>query len=261
MGFFSHIFKKAKKFALPAIGALIAPGIGAGLGSALSAGTLASIGGAVGSGLSSYTTNHNPLGALLSAGGSFAGGQLGSSLFPGTVGGTFSGAGNVGPSFINPGVGSVIGQSASNAIGAQLANTSIGSLIGSNLGSDLGESFAGNSAEGSKLPAAPAGPAPFQPKQEAEQDLPAGLTGFASLTPEQRSTNLATQGTYGGGLGPQEQEYYVNQAQRRLVDPAGKVGDPSSVFKPIELSYLKRLGLGGTSGLNLAELISQWNPA
>lgn len=244
MGFFSKIFKKVKPFALPAIGALIAGPAGLGL-------TSSAVGAALGSGISSYTSQHDPLAALLSAGGSLVGSSIGSSLLPQTVGSA---------AFSNL-PGGALSNFAQNSIPSALANASIGSLIGSNIGSSAGASFAGNSMKEKPQIAAPAGPKPFVPKQDAEQDLPPSLAGFGALSPMQRSTNLANQGVYGGGNGPEEQAYYVNQAQRRLVDPAGKVAD-QSIFNPIEQSYLQRLGLGGaSSGMNLAELISKWKPA
>lgn len=240
MGFFS----KVKKFALPAIGALIAGPAGLGLSIGAAGGA------AIGSGIASYTSNHDPLAALLSAGGSYVGSQIGGNLLPETVGNVV---------FDNLPAGE-ISNYAMNSLPSSIANASIGSIIGSSVGSDLASNAV---ADNTPKPQTPSGPDPFVAKQQAEKQLPNNLaSSLGSLTPQQQSSNLATQGVYGGGLSPSEQEYYVNQAQRRLVDPSGDVADPSQIYSPIEQSYLQRLGLGGyTSGLNLAELISQWKPA
>lgn len=263
---FGKIFKKVKKFALPTIGALIGSALLGPAGAGLVSST---IGGAIGSGAGTLASGGDVKDALLSGAGSYVGGSIAGGLGGGgsTIG-TATGMSTLPWSAANTGFGQSIG----NLIGQSTANTIAGTSVNRALGSYLGSEFAQNAfgdddpqpqITPSALPAAPAGPTPFTPQQQAEKELPSGLTSsLGSLTPEQRSTNLATQGTYGGGLGPMEQEYYVNQAQRRLVDPAGGVADPNAVFNDIEKSYLKRLGLGGySSGLNLAELISQWRPA
>jgi len=230
---FGKIFKKVKRFALPAIGGIIGGPVGAGLGSLAAGGSIKD--------------------ALLSGVGTYAGSSFGNSLFgasgsignAGTIGELFAGASNVGPQFLNTGLGS--------SIGASIANTGIGAAVGGFAGSQ----FAGNAMPDDmpEMAAAPAGPAPFMPKQEEEQSAPSSLAG---LTPLQQSTNLATQGVYGGGTSPQDTSYFLNMMNRRLVDPAGKVNEQNN-FAPIETSFLDRLGLGGMkNSSSLLEAISKW---
>lgn len=244
MGF----FKKIKRAILPTVGAI--------LGSAI----LPGVGTALGSGLGSLASGADLKGALLSAGGAYAGSAIGGNLFGaggsvgnlGTVGSLLSGASNVGPQFIS-GIGT--------NLGAILGNAQIGSVLGGFAGSQYAENAMKDSeAKPQQLPAA-AGPDPFKPKQEAEKALPSSLSGFASLTPEQRTSALATQGVYGGGIGPQEQEYFLNQMNRKLVDPMGSTSDISGLA-PIERSYLERLGLGGYGNTSsLLEAMSKWSYA
>jgi hypothetical protein len=225
MGF----FKKFKKFILPAIGAVIAGPIGAAAGSAVS----------------SYTSNHN-IGQALAAGfGSYAGGQIaGNVLGPslGTVGSTaFDGL----PS-------NALSNFALNSIPGELANTSIGSVIGSSVGSDLASNTFASS------PSGPSGPAQFTPQQGDPGETPASLTGLGSLTNDQQSTNLANQGTYGSGNGSQEQQYFLNLLNNKLVDESGHTNDLGTL-KPIEQSYLQKLGFGGYGDTSsLLEAISKW---
>lgn len=233
MGF----FKKFKRFALPAIGAIIGsavPGVGTALGAA------------IGSGASQYSSTHNIGQALAAGAGSYVGGQVAGNVFGSTLG-------TVGGTAFDSLPGGAISNFAQNAIPAGLANTSIGSIIGSSVGSDLASnSFAPKAA------AAP-GPTPFSPQQEQQQTAPDSLNGgFASLTPDQQSTNLATQGVYGRGNGPEEQNYFENLLNRRLVDPSGQTQDMSNL-KPIEQSYLQKLGFGGYGDTSsLLEALSKW---
>lgn len=232
-------WKKIKRFALPAIGALLAP---------VTFGGSAALGAALGSGVSSYTSNHN-IGQALAAGlGSYAGGQIAGNLAPNL--------GTVGSTAFNSLPGGTATNLALNAIPGEVANTSIGSIIGSNVGSDIGS----NAFAKQPTPqfAADASPPPFNPSQEEQQSTPASLTGLGSLTSDQQSTNLANQGTYGSGNGPEEQSYYLNLLNRRLVDSGGNTSDASNL-KPIEQSYLQRLGFGGyNNSRNLLEAISRW---
>lgn len=174
----------------------------------------------------------------LSAAGSIVGGNIGGSLFPGTI-------------------GSALGSSASNALGSTIANQGIGKIAGSFAGNALGNSVA-DSLIPLEEPETPknSGPQPFSPTRQAQLDVPGSLSG---LEPDQASSNLATQGVYGGGLGPEEQSYFTNQINRRLVDDAGNLDSDLSEINPIEQAYLAQLGLGGyKDSRSLLEAMSKW---
>lgn len=114
-------------------------------------------------------------------------------------------------------------------------------------GSALGASIFGS---GDSKPSSPAAPSPFVASRDAAMSLPGSLSQFAGATPDQQSTNIATQGVYGGGEGPDEQKYFLNLINRRLVDDTGKVAGDTSSVNPVEGSYLSQLGLGGYSDPN-----------
>lgn len=205
--------------------------------------------------------------AFLNAGGSYLGGKIGANIGSSTAGRALGLGGNigsalgttssnaVGPAFMDIGLGNIIGESASNSLGAAIANTSVGGALGSYAGSSLGQpkpKQAGN-----------AGPSPFSPRQEAAMSLPGSLSGFAGLAPDQVSSNIANQGVYGGGNGPEEQNYYLNLVNRRLVDESGRTdSDLNDISNPIERSYLSQLGLGGHNDpRSLLEAISRMRAA
>jgi len=201
------------------------------------------LGAAAASGIQSGFKTGDPLAGILSAGGSYlgsniAGNVLGDKL--GTIGGTLNSVGG--------------GDFAGNILGSQLASAPISSALGGAIGSSLGESFAGNTLpSGSQSQST--GPEPFKPSREAQQDIPGSLSQLGSLSPQQLETNLATQGTYGGGLGPGEQSYFLNMINRRLVDDSGNVS--GDTLAPVEHSYLSQLGLDGGSNMDLLEAISR----
>lgn len=137
-----------------------------------------------------------------------------------------------------PGVGSSLGL-------GSLGGSLLGGVANS-AGSALGSSLFGSGKSGSSAPSGTPAPAPFTPKQQGSMSLPPSLSQFGSLDPSQQTSNIATQGVYGGGAGPEESKYFLNLINRRLVDPSGKVGDLSSV-SPVEGGFLNQLGLGGYS--------------
>jgi len=229
--------RRIRRIAGPIIGAAIGsviPGVGTALGASLGSagGTLASGG--------------NFKQALLSAGGSYLGSSLGSQ---------FLGGGNLGSALTNN-LGNIAGNTVANALPAAFADASMGSLLGGYAGNSIGESL-GGPIEG-RAPAAPAG---FSPSRANIGEIPASLQGMGALNPTQQASNLATQGTYGSGLGPDENQYFLNLVNRQLIDESGNVGD-ASTLNPIQNSYLQRLGLGGYSNSNnLLESISKWKKA
>lgn len=168
------------------------------------------------------------------------------------------------------GLGSDLGSAAGNAIGSS-AFTGLGGIAGSTLGASLGNSFAPQG------PMKNAGHYPYVPAQQSLGQMPdsvanlGGVTNsigagksinsMSSLTPQQQASGLATQGLYGGGLGPQEQKYYGSLINNQLVD-GGRNVKPLSSLSPIEQSYNEKLGFGGAQNSNsLLEMLSKWNPA
>lgn len=238
-------FSKVKKYALPTIGAVlgsaILPGVGTSIGASIGAGTGAAIGG----GLGGLAAGQSPSQALMTAGGSYLGSGIGSAIFPSSIG-----------SALGSSVSSGLGSTATNAILGSSIGGTLGAAYGSGLGNG-GESFLG----GGNMPNAPATIQPFKPTQQSQKELPSSLSAFGSLSPDQQSSNIATQGVYGGGNGPQEQEYFLNLVNRRLVDESGNTSEQNTL-KPIEQSYLQRLGLGGYGNTNnLLEAITKWKAA
>ena len=224
--------RSIKKFAPAVIGGLLAGPVGA----------------AAGAGVGSYVSDHNLGKALLSAGGSFVGGNLASSVL-GNAGGTLL-------SGLESTLGPDLGSAAGNLIGSA-AFTPISSIVGSTVGSDLASSLV---PQKTKNPMGEsAGPAPFKPTRDAQKSAPNSFQGLGSLTDMQQGTNLATQGVYGGGLGPEESGYFLNLMNRRLVDDAGNVDTGFGDISGVENSYLAQLGLGGKKTPNdLLQAISTW---
>lgn len=247
--FISHPLKSLAHLGVDAAGFAIGGPVG--LGAAEGGFEAATNGGSIGDILK---------GAAIGGAGSYVGGQIGS--FAGNALG-----GNLGRSIGDVAFSNLpsnaLGSFAGNSIPASIANSSIGSALGGFAGNSIGQQLAAPKPKtSSQLASAPvSGQAPFVPKQQDAQELPASLSGLSGLTSDQQSTNLASQGVYGGGNGPQEQSYFMNLLNRRLVDPSGKTGDVSQV-NPIEQSYLQRLGISGYGNTNsLLEAMSKWQAA
>lgn len=215
--------KKIARFIAPIAGAALAGplGISAGLGAAAgsAAGTLASGG--------------NPLQALASGIGSYAGGQL--------LGGAAGPAGTVGASLQKAGLSGL-----AEALPGAVSTANVQGALGSFMGSNMGESLA---APAPKAPQA-AGPSVFSPSAPGSMDAP--TTELGMLSPEQATASIATRGLYGGGAGPQEQGYFANLLQRRLFDQ-GNFDSPYSL-NPVEEQYLRQ-GMGLSFGQDTRSLL------
>lgn len=94
----------------------------------------------------------------------------------------------------------------------------------------------------------------FEPERPEEMQKPSTLAGMGDLSGQQFATALATKGAFGGGLGPQEKEYYLTQLQRRIIDPSGGVSDLSGLA-PVETSYLESQGLPTGGAMDLLRAI------
>lgn len=240
------------KIAAPILGTLALGPAGLGVSSALG-------GAAIGSGVGTLAGGGSIQDALLSGGLTYAGGQIGGKLLPESIGSAISPSNVAGP-YSLPGVSS-LGSSAANVLGSSFANTSIGSALGSYAGNNIADSMIGQQTDfGPTTGLAPESPQPdqFSPKQDAQLSLPGSLTNFSSMDPNQVSSNLATQGVYGGGLGPEEDAYFRNLINRRLVDESGKVDPDLSEINPIEMSYLSQRGLGGSNPTSILEALSKY---
>lgn len=254
------------------IGNLIAPAGGA-LGSAASSGGGAisgagSIGGLSGDALTgaaqsgiSGAVNDALQGAAnagsLASGAGQAVGQVAGQTAGQGAGSIFgNGLGNFGTvgSNLNATFGNTIGGGINSLIGSTAANTGIGSALGGTLGSQLAQGLAGG-------PPSPTPPdTSFHPHQAAQSELPGSLNALSGLSPQQQASNLASQGTFGGGLGPQEESYYTNLLNRQLIDSSGNVA-PLSSLSPIESTYNQQLGFGGNNNsTDLLKALSTWSP-
>lgn len=208
-------------------------------------------------GTSTYAKTGNVGSGLLSAGGSYLGGQLGSAFGGGTtIGqGLGSAANSVGlDGALNSGLAGVLGSG-----GGQLATNVLQGSLGGALGSYAGNSLGGSLGESLKSPTDTTGFQAYRPQQQGQEDLPASLSGFGGLDPAQQQTNIANKGVYGGGLGADENQYFLNLVNRQLVDKSGGVQGQQNL-SPITSSYLQQLGLGGYGNSNdLLQAISNWH--
>src|SRR6185369_9416216 len=191
-----------------------------------------------------------PIGAA-AAGGSYLGSNIGGAMFPS--------AGNVGGALNTAMGGGAVSNLIGNTLPAELANVGLGSALGGYFGGNAASSLAPQknaNATGEGMTSAP-----FNPSQANAATLPLSLQTLGGLTSNQQATNIANKGVYGGGLGPEEQSYFLNLQNRKLVDPQGQVGSMSSL-QPIEQSYLQQLGLGGNSDpTSLLQAMSKWKPS
>lgn len=136
--------------------------------------------------------------------------------------------------------------------------TTIGGLAAAGSGAagllDSGSNTSGSADIGQGLSS-------FTPSQQSIFGAPQSLSNYTSpgMDSDQTLSGIATKGVYGGGNGPEEQKYFLNLINNRLVDPQGKVGDMASL-NPIENSYLSQLGLGGYGNTSdLLKGISNYN--
>lgn len=175
------------------------------------------------------------------------------------------------------GLGGTLGETPANALGSTFGGDTVGSIapfgsfagnvlgsgtIGSSIGSSLGQGI-GTQAFNALNPASQApssdigGITPFSPSQQPQMGIPQSLSQFSGLSPLQQGTNIATKGVYGGGNGPQENQYFMNLVNRSLFDN-GQVAANSNNINPVEMGYLNQLGVSGSSPTDLLKGISQY---
>lgn len=121
----------------------------------------------------------------------------------------------------------------------KIAKPILGGVLGSAAGplGILGNSLLGGGQKEEQV-SAPAGPQNAAISRPNEASLPSTLSSFSELDPFQRGTGLATQGAFGGGLGKDEENYFMNLLQRRLIDDRGNYADMGMV-NPVEKTYLE----------------------
>lgn len=202
-----------------------------------------------------YAHTHNLGGALGTAAGSAIGAGIGNAAFPAT--GSLGTVGNaLGGASINPGssIATSLGDGLTGSINSAFGS-SVGSVGGALAGGDLGGTL------GAQLtpPPSPKPAPPWQATMANPMAAPAGMpSGFGGFTPQQQASTLAQQGAYGGGLGPQDQQYFANLVNHQLVNP-NQSQNPLSTLSPVENTYLNNLGFGGNTNSN--DLLSQLNKA
>lgn len=256
------IFDYIAPVAGAALGTLLLPGAGTALGLEIGTAGGAAIGSGVGSALNTGIETGNPLAALesgvLSGVGSYAGGELLGPAIEGIGSSTNAITGGSTPGFF----GSTLNDFAGNALGdlgSQTIGSMVGSAIGSNVAQNVGSNLLGTSFDAApSAPSAPTAPAGFTPSRSPSLGLPGSLSGIGNLSPQQQASNIATQGVYGSGQGGEENRYFLNLINNRLVDESGNVSGLENI-NPVENTYLAQLGLGGAeSSPELLRRISQY---
>lgn len=263
-----HVLDVIVPLAAAAIGTVVGGPIGGAAGAALGAGGV------------NYSHTHNFGSALkagaLSGGGSYIGGNIAGNLLGdqlGTVGSALgiSGSGDLGAAATGQELGELGGGSSLpwGSIGAgsgdiaSALGSGAGRLLSTPISSAVGSAVGNNLASGYASQPNPSTPAAWVPTQAGAASLPGSLNSMSSLTPQQQASGLATQGVYGGGLGPQEQAYYGNLLNRQLVDSGGHYpGSTNGALSPIEQSYNSQLGFGNDNNTyNLLKELNSWNPS
>lgn len=137
----------------------------------------------------------------------------------------------------------------SGAVGNVLGGP-IGGIIGGSLGSSLG----GIGKKQESMPAPTISAPQFNPVRPQAAARPNTLGDLSSLDPMQERSALATRGSQGGGLGQDEQNYYLNLLQRNIMDESGNVGSTESLL-PVERQYLSQSGYATDSGMNFLKSV------
>lgn len=219
--------------------------------------------------------------AFMSGGGTGSSNLLGNS--PGLSGGGFGDS--LAASGLSSGGGSTAGSSAGSGLTGAL-QTPMSNVISSGLGggdtaSSIGSTFGGSANVGNAIgtfgggalgnsavspliahltqPSTDQPPTP-PPGYASDMALPGDLSGLGGLSPLQQSTNIATQGVYGGGVGGQDDQYFLNLINHQLVNGPGNY-NPMSGLSPINNSFLSQLGLGGYgNSQDLLSAMNSWQP-
>lgn len=138
-----------------------------------------------------------------------------------------------------------------------IVGSAIGGPFGGAAGSALG-GLMGGIGGGSKKSSGPPAPAPYKPAAIQGLTTPGSLSKFGGMPLDQQVSNIATQGVYGQGNGPEESKYFTNLVNNQLVDQSGSTKSLDTL-SPIQNSYLSQLGFGGhTDTTKLLEQLSKF---
>lgn len=208
-------------------------------------------------------------------GSSSAGGALGNAASSGSSNGTLSAIGNylqrptsqvinnslsnsstlngIGNFFGDNGLGSQLGNSIGNHFAGQTMGNTLGGLVGADASSGTINKIYNNSIPTPSVPS-------NLPGSEGAMTLPGDLSSLNGLSQDQQLSNIATQGVYGGGVGSQDKQYYLNQLNNSLIAQPGSYA-PMSSISPINNSFLSQLGLGGYGNTqDLLSAMQAWQP-
>lgn len=219
-------------------------------------------GAAVGSGLARGIQSGSPLQGALAAGGSYGGSYLGSKFAAPALNNLGSQVnpinGSMGGGPLSTGVGSALSDAGVGG-GGMFGNSTFGDVLGTGLGGILGSKMASSLIQEEQKNASPSGPviAPYKPQHQPDMATPGSLQQYAGLSPEQTLSGVATKGVYGGGNSPDENKYFLNLVNNRLVDQGGNVAGLDRL-NPIENSYLAQLGLTGSNSQDLLKSMSNY---
>lgn len=141
---------------------------------------------------------------------------------------------------------------AASGVGDFVQNNPLTTLAGA------GAAYQGISSLGNQPSTSSLNPSPFSPTMQSAQGLPSSLSSYVGLDPSQQASNIASRGVYGGGQGPEEQNYFLNLMNRQLFDQSGNVASNLNNISPVDLSYLNQLGISGSSPTDYLKGISQF---
>lgn len=233
------------------------PSLGSAAGGAIGAG--------IGAGVNTGVETGRPLAGLLSGigtgAGSYAGSQLLGPALGGIGGGTDAVSGGQTAGFLGQPVAKSLSDTAlSGAANSVFDGSTGGDILGGAVGSAVGSNVAQSAAPSMFMPSVSTDDATHaqDPRQQSPMQLPGSLSSYGNLNPQQQSTNLATHGVYGGGNGPQEQNYFLNLINRQLVDPSGNVAANTNSLAPVDMSYLNQLGISGSTPTDYLKGISKF---
>jgi len=129
-----------------------------------------------------------------------------------------------------------------------------GGPIGGMAGGALGSMFGGGGQKKESMPTPTINAPQFTPTRPSASTRPGTLGDLSNLDPMQERSALATRGSQGGGLGQDEQSYYLNLLQRNILDESGNVGSTESLL-PVERQYLNQSGYATDTGMNFLKSV------
>lgn len=138
-----------------------------------------------------------------------------------------------------------------------LAPAGLGFLVGGPAGAAIGGGLgllSGGMSKQQSMPSPNISAPSFSPTRPDAKSRPGSLGDLSGLDPMQERSALATKGSQGGGLGQDEQDYYLNLLQRNILDEGGNVGSTEN-FLPVERQYLNQAGYASDNGMNFLKSV------